>query len=361
MLRLELIRTQTRRRRRLPGTVLDRATPRLIHFSRRRFELFHHAYIRTDAHRRKERCEWLPDRDAPAPARAGRDSLFTDPRCDSSVTFAKKTTRSARHRCRARPLHRDRGRARDERRRPSRARLARPPPVTLSRMRRVAIDGTGRRGAHQRCGRDTGFGIDVDALEFGEKHHRVEHLAVFDRKHRTVALAQGLRARRRRSHRAASDWRAPARRFGRVGRFASAVERSSSTGAPALHASCSGVNGAFWASINCGTTLPKRPSPISRCAASRTPERAGRAADGLKVVVRDRADRVGRGQHHDAEAVAAGDVLDAALQNEVVLGGELARERDRIVVLGTLERHDLDRRSDTRHRRHASERAAGGR
>ena len=38
-----------------------------------------------------------------------------------------------------------------------------------------------------------------------------------------------------------------------------------------VHASKSGVNGAFCASISWGTWRPKRPSPMSRCAASRTP------------------------------------------------------------------------------------------
>ena len=44
LLRFDLIRTKTRRRRCWPGAVLVRATPELIPFSSARFELIHHAY-----------------------------------------------------------------------------------------------------------------------------------------------------------------------------------------------------------------------------------------------------------------------------------------------------------------------------
>jgi hypothetical protein len=46
---------------------------------------------RTEVHRRQKRCTWWPDRDAPAPTRAGLGSLVQDPRCDSSVTSGTKT------------------------------------------------------------------------------------------------------------------------------------------------------------------------------------------------------------------------------------------------------------------------------
>lgn len=61
---------------------------------------------RTEAHRRKQRCAWWPVRDAPAPTRAGLDSLFLDPRSDSSVTFATKKVPIGRRRCRPPRLRR---------------------------------------------------------------------------------------------------------------------------------------------------------------------------------------------------------------------------------------------------------------
>src|ERR1019366_4125972 len=74
LLCFELIRTKTRRRRHRPGTVLVRTAPRLITSSCRRFELFHHALSRTEAHRCRQRCLEWPVRDAPAPTRAGLGS-----------------------------------------------------------------------------------------------------------------------------------------------------------------------------------------------------------------------------------------------------------------------------------------------
>jgi hypothetical protein len=57
-LRLDLIGTQTRRRRHRPGAVLVRATSRLIPFSGYRFELFHHAYHVLRRTAVGQRCEW---------------------------------------------------------------------------------------------------------------------------------------------------------------------------------------------------------------------------------------------------------------------------------------------------------------
>ena len=108
---------------------------------------------RTEAHRRKQRCEWWPGRDAPAPSRAGLGSLLQDPGSDSSVTTATKRARSARLRCRFSPHRRNRVRAPGARRASRAHGPARPPPVTFSKTRRLRStdpSATARTGSWRR-------------------------------------------------------------------------------------------------------------------------------------------------------------------------------------------------------------------
>ncbi len=258
-------------------------------------------------------------------------SLVQDPRRDSSVTGARKrapiaTASTAESSMRLRVSAGWASRV-------SRARPARPPPVTLRRMRRSRATEPSATARTRACRGDAGFGVDVDPLEFGEEHHRVDHLVVFDREHRAAGLAQRL------AH-APGDrvrWRLVGQHWApicAIWAFASATERSISTLAPNAPGveergerdvlgqhqlwDVAGRNGR----PRPGDVRPR--APRARRQRCRRPENSSPGMVPMASVA---------ASITIAEPVAPGDVAHPALEDELVLGREPAwktRSRPRI-------------------------------